>query len=690
MEGIYLVYNTSKTVVRRCVDGMRDFSAPLRDRMSHPTTQKRIIMLIVCLALLLDNMLYMVIVPIIDDYFKSDLLPVTTAAPFYEDFTVQTSNFSIDLTLYPSGSGQVYSGSDEKPRKRNIKPLRGDTANFDGMMGLLFASKAIVQLLVNPFTGAFIDRVGYVTPLTMGLLVMFISTSVFAGASSYGWLFLARSLQGLGSALADTAAFGFIADRFQDEAERSKALGIALAFISFGSLVAPPFGGVLYEFAGKQVPFLILAFVCLVDAMLLLLVRMPSEDEEKAREGNMPVSTPIYKLLMDPYIMVIAGSLTIANFPLAFLESTIAKWMDKTMDADPWQIGLVWLPPFIPHVLGVFVTVRLSAKYFRFQWLYGAIGLVLIGVSSSVVASCKTYEVLIIPLSIMCFGIALIDTALLPTLAFLVDVRHTSVYGSVYAIADISYSVAYALGPVLAGQAFRTLGYMEMNVIIGLANMFFAPTLLVLRKVYDWKVERGERAMLLPDVTDTGDSEGRTFQVKRAHMPASLSSIAAALSEDEINKRDSTSSKDSSPTSDNYQPSVPSKNGFVPNVVSSTNSTAAKSKFGQIRDSVKISPRPRPRPRKLHRNSSESIYDSTSLNWKDPSGSNSSRNNLLLSNTASPDDMKSVSSYASNVKLPNSHKTNASSSLFEPHEHGFEVRNPLFNDNPVYFLNEGE
>jgi len=34
-----------------------------------------------------------------------------------------------------------------------------------------------------------------------------------------------------------------IADRYQDENSRSRQLGIALAFISFGSLVAPPFGG---------------------------------------------------------------------------------------------------------------------------------------------------------------------------------------------------------------------------------------------------------------------------------------------------------------------------------------------------------------------------------------------------------------------------------------------------------------
>ena len=53
-------------------------------------------------------------------------------------------------------------------------------------------------------------------------------------------MLVARSMQGVGSAFADTSGLAMIADRFSDEKQRRKALGIALAFISFGSLIAPP------------------------------------------------------------------------------------------------------------------------------------------------------------------------------------------------------------------------------------------------------------------------------------------------------------------------------------------------------------------------------------------------------------------------------------------------------------------
>ena len=53
------------------------------------------------------------------------------------------------------------------------------------------------------------------------------------------------------------------------------------------------------------------------------------------------------------------------------------------MYASASQKGFVWLPAFGPHVLGVFVTVVLAAKYFRFQWFYGAVGLTFIAISTA-------------------------------------------------------------------------------------------------------------------------------------------------------------------------------------------------------------------------------------------------------------------------------------------------------------------
>lgn len=457
-------------------------------KIQEPTMQRKLILVIVSIALLLDNMLYMVIVPIIPDYLRY-------------------------IGAWGEEDQEEYLES-LKPRNASLPPITPhprDHHGQDSATGVLFASKAIVQLMVNPFSGAIIDRIGYDIPMMIGLIIMFLSTSLFACGRSYSLLFFARSLQGVGSAFADTAGLAMIADRFTEENERSKALGIALAFISFGCLVAPPFGGALYQFAGKEVPFLILALISLIDGFMLLLVMKPLKQQISDSKLPRPESIPIWQLMMDPYIAVCAGALMMSNVALAFLEPTISLWMEDNMTTENWKIGMIWLPAFFPHVLGVIITVKMARRYPQHQWRMAAFGLVLEGLSCFIIPFTTSYKMLMIPICIICFGIALIDTALLPTLGYLVDTRYVSVYGSIYAIADISYSLAYAVGPIIAGGIVEVIGFTALNFIIAITNLAYAPVLRYLRNVYDFKPFESEANILM------GDPPSKEYQTYTMH-----------------------------------------------------------------------------------------------------------------------------------------------------------------------------
>lgn len=460
------------------------------EKIKEPTSQRKIILVIVSIALLLDNMLYMVIVPIIPDYLR-----------YIGAWGEAGYDHVVTMTPYMEGNKTI----------TPTKIIPGTHEGQDSATGVLFASKAIVQLMINPFSGALIDRIGYDVPMMIGLIIMFLSTSIFACGRSYSMLFFARSLQGVGSAFADTAGLAMIADRFTEENERSKALGIALAFISFGCLVAPPFGGALYQFAGKEVPFLILALISLMDGFMLLLVMKPLKTQIKEANEPKPPSTPIWKLLMDPYIAVCAGALMMSNVALAFLEPTISFWMEDNLTKDNWKIGMIWLPAFFPHVLGVIITVKMARKYPRQQWLMAAGGLALEGLCCFIIPFATSYQMLMIPICGICFGIALIDTALLPTLGYLVDVRYSSVYGSIYAIADISYSFAYAVGPIIAGEVVEAIGFTALNLFIAFSNLLYAPVLMYLRHIYDFKPFENEANILM---ADPPDKEYQTYSLQ--------------------------------------------------------------------------------------------------------------------------------------------------------------------------------
>lgn len=53
---------------------------------------------------------------------------------------------------------------------------------------------------------------------------------------------------------------------------------------------------------------------------------------------------------------------------------------------------------------------------------------------------------LIIPNAGLGFAIGMVDSSMMPELGYLVDIRHSAVYGSVYAIGDVAFCLGFAIG----------------------------------------------------------------------------------------------------------------------------------------------------------------------------------------------------------------------------------------------------
>jgi DHA1 family vesicular acetylcholine transporter-like MFS transporter 3 len=284
-----------------------------------------------------------------------------------------------------------------------------------------------------------------------------------------------------------------IADCFKDHYERSKALGIAITSLALGSFMSVPFSGFLFEYVSKKAPFIVLALLALL-VLVLLLVNIRSNYYLYSNHANgnggsseTKQKTPIWSLFLDPYIAVCAMAIMMANVPLAFTEPAIAVWMKKTMNSTESQIGLIWLSGFVPHLTGVYFTVFLIKRYAQHQFLFIIVGLLLEALSVLWLPFIDQYYVLFVPIMIICFGYGLIDATILPTMAYLVDTRHVSVYGSVYAIVDISYSIVYAFGPMITGIILNLLNFAGLSICICVIMCVYTPFVLYLRKIYKLK-----------------------------------------------------------------------------------------------------------------------------------------------------------------------------------------------------------
>ena len=126
------------------------------------------------------------------------------------------------------------------------------------------------------------------------------------------------------------------------------------------------------------------------------------------------------------------------------MEPSLPIWMINTMHSENWQLGAAFLPASISYLIGTNLFGRIAYKFGR--WLCSMIGLIVIGIALLMVPLATSIYVLIIPNAALGFAIGMVDATMMPQMGYLVDIRHSSVYGSVYAIADVAFCLGFAIG----------------------------------------------------------------------------------------------------------------------------------------------------------------------------------------------------------------------------------------------------
>ncbi|RLU20316.1 hypothetical protein DMN91_006924 [Ooceraea biroi] len=461
---------------------------------------RRLVLVIVAIALLLDNMLLTTVVPIIPEFLYDIKHPNATLSEHLEGsaarqstVTTTTSPTTTTTPICPCAPNvsvasqveflRVTTSSTDLPEVTTVNLTLSETKEKEQRhrelleetvaVGMMFASKAFVQLLANPIVGPLTHKIGYSIPMFTGFIIMFLSTLIFAFGRSYGILFLARALQGIGSSCSSVSGMGMLAERYQDDKERGNAMGIALGGLALGVLIGPPFGGVMYEFVGKSAPFLVLSALALGDGLLQLLMLQPSVVYTEAEPPSLK------SLITDPYIVLAAGAITFANMGIAMLEPSLPIWMMDTMGASRWKQGATFLPASISYLIGTNLFGPLGHKMGR--WLASLIGLVVIGICLLCIPLARSINHLIVPNAGLGFAIGMVDSSMMPELGYLVDIRHTAVYGSVYAIGDVAFCLGFAIGPALSGTLVNSIGFEWMLFGIAMLNFAYAPLMYFLR-----------------------------------------------------------------------------------------------------------------------------------------------------------------------------------------------------------------
>src|SRR5262249_38254150 len=150
------------------------------------------------------------------------------------------------------------------------------------VVGLLFASYSIMQLIFSPILGSLSDKYGRRPVLLLSIIGTGIGFLMLGFARTVLMLFAGRILDGITGGNISTAQ-AYIADITTKE-NRAKGMGLIGAAFGLGFIFGPAIGGILSQW-DIHVPYFFDASLCFANAVLLDL-RLPATGTSDQRSDN--------------------------------------------------------------------------------------------------------------------------------------------------------------------------------------------------------------------------------------------------------------------------------------------------------------------------------------------------------------------------------------------------------------------
>lgn len=348
-----------------------------------------------------------------------------------------------------------------------------------GTLGLLLGTFGLAVVAATPLFRVLSDRYGSKWPMVGGLLGLAASTLLFAYAPGLGWLFLARTLQGVSSAASWVAGLALLA-RVYPAAERGRAMGLAVAGTALGTLLGPPLGGILYDLGGPRLPFFVAAGIAAADG----LARLVLISVEK-REGDVQEAFAFRTLFSDRFVLLGGAAVLLAAASKALIEPVLPLHLSEELGASASEVGLLFGVATLGYGLCAPAIGALSDRLGR-PVLF-SLGLVASGISLPLLVAPGSLFVEGLVLAV--FGVAA-ACALAPAAPYLAEAaerRGFANYGLVYAFFNLAFAAGLALGPVLAALLADVLGLSAGLLVAGaVVCACGASMLLAMRKAETW------------------------------------------------------------------------------------------------------------------------------------------------------------------------------------------------------------
>jgi MFS transporter, DHA1 family, tetracycline resistance protein len=214
--------------------------------------------------------------------------------------------------------------------------------------GILLSVYAGMQFLFAPIMGGLSDKYGRRPILLFALFGFALDYFLTAWAPTYNWLFVGRIVAGIfGSSI--TTATSYIADISTNE-NRAQNFGMIGAAFGIGFIVGPSLGGVLNEYFGPRMTFIVAGVFTLLNFLYGLFILPESLSIENRRSFSIARANPLgnlKQLQKNPKVLYLAFSMFILFLASQSVQTTWAyftqfkfQWSESKVG---WSLGIVGL-----------------------------------------------------------------------------------------------------------------------------------------------------------------------------------------------------------------------------------------------------------------------------------------------------------------------------------------------------------
>jgi multidrug resistance protein len=329
-----------------------------------------------------------------------------------------------------------------------ILPLYAETFNISfTLVSLAISMYALGRFIFDIPVGLLADRFGRKLLMTLGTLLITVTSFLNATAAYYWEFLLYRLLEGAGSAMWITSRQTLLADMLKP-GERGRIMSYFQSFMLIGSAVGPITGGFVATVWGLRAPFYFYSLAGLISLILTVrFVREPKDFLEGGRDNRQFSLIVVKRLFHNRNFMMASLSSFTAFFLMTGVRSTmIPLYSDSVLGLNELDIGTVISYATLMNLI-MTVPLGYSIDYF------GRKPIILISLAVTATASLifpSTYDYLTISMAAVLLGLGTSGCQQAP-LAMVTDASIDEPHGLSMGLYRFIGDIGFALGPIIVG-----------------------------------------------------------------------------------------------------------------------------------------------------------------------------------------------------------------------------------------------